>query len=79
MAGKDEEEEVENWYEDYENIKWFGSILVEANYIDNKTELQYYYEKPWKWDKEWAAWQALDSPNSDEKNWDTFIDKLNEI
>jgi hypothetical protein len=82
MAKVDDESEEtteDEWYEDYENIKWLGKVLQEAGYFDDQAEQNLYFQKPWKWNDEWAAWAELGNPTSDDKDWNKFIDKLNEL
>lgn len=40
------------WHETYDNVTRLGRHLVKE-FSFNATELQAYYEKPWKWAKEW--------------------------
>ena len=45
--------EQRKWFETYDNVTTLGRWLREEGLIRNVGELQYYYEKPWKWTPEW--------------------------
>ena len=45
-----------NWYESHENITRLGGWLLHEYLLpsdDPAAGLQYFYEKPWKYTKEW--------------------------
>lgn len=46
---------MNEWFASSDNVISLGSALVDAG-LDAK-QLQDYYEKPWKWDREWKALQ----------------------
>lgn len=45
------------WFENQDEVFAFAHRMVDAEAWDAK-ELLYYFEKPWKWDVEHAAWVA---------------------
>lgn len=45
------------WYGNYDEITTFGKYLV-GTQVWSAVELQYYYEKPWKWDNEYKEWKG---------------------
>jgi len=48
---------VDYWFATYDNITALGAWLIESAQIVEVKDLQYFYEKPWKWDKEWEKYQ----------------------
>jgi hypothetical protein len=56
------------WFNDYPAVVEFGEVLIGSCEFDvGKARecldaLQYYYEKPWKWDDQYERWVALACP-----------------
>ena len=50
------------WYADFENVLILAHRLVDAGEITQVNELLYFFEKPWKWSREWADYQASKVP-----------------
>lgn len=53
------------WYGNMDELNCFAHVLVDCGLwpitYDPK-ELIYFYEKPWKWDREHKVWKALGEP-----------------
>lgn len=49
------------WLNDYDNITGFGAVLAQSGM--SAADLQYYYEKPWKWENEYARWESAGKPD----------------
>ncbi len=47
---------VKQWYESYDNVTFLGGALVDAGYTVQ--QLQWYYERPYRYDAEWSAFTA---------------------
>jgi hypothetical protein len=72
-------ETEDKWYNDYDTVVGFARTLENAGELTDAREVILYFEKPWKYDTEYDAWLEFDKPNSDDKkNWDSFIEKLEE-
>lgn len=50
------------WYDDYGKVLEFGAILVAADVLPDRHEVLYFFEKPWKWDREWQLWHSRGNP-----------------
>ena len=45
----------EPWHTTYDHVSTLGLALLQAGF--DARQLQNYYEKPWRWTKEWEALQ----------------------
>lgn len=52
------------WCDDYANVTALGGWLVTEQCF-NADQLQAYYEKPWKWEREFRVMQALSGETVD--------------
>jgi DNA-binding transcriptional regulator YhcF (GntR family) len=52
------------WYTSMDELNCFAHVLIDSDRIDADQckDLIYYYEKPWKWDREHQVWRALGEP-----------------
>ena len=48
------------WYENHEKVVALGCYMVGYELVETASELQYYYEKPWKWANEWKEFEESD-------------------
>lgn len=55
IAKKEGKMKTNRWFDVYDNVTALGRSMVDAGCITE--ELQEYYEKPWKYDKEWETYQ----------------------
>lgn len=54
----------------------FGRALAAG---DAAFDWPYFLDKPWKWEREYAAWVELDRPGPDEAAWSTFEARVEEL
>jgi len=45
------------WYDIKSNVNALANDLIEDNQFQSLDELQYFHEKPWKWEREWIEFQ----------------------
>lgn len=50
------------WYETHDNLVGLANWLnSECGYFSDASAAIYFFEKPWKWEREWGIWQAWQS------------------
>jgi hypothetical protein len=65
------------WYANHSELTEFGSVLIEASFLDTVEDLQYFYEKPWKYDNEHETWEGCGKPSDrTDEGWEWFLRKL---
>lgn len=66
-----------DWDENFSEVLRFARVLNNAEEFDNPNEVLYYFEKPYKWDKEHDQWTEFEEPyDEDDENWGDFIEYL---
>ena len=58
----------------------FSRILRAAGLLDDD-QLDYYFEKPWKWDREFALWHGMGRPDldGDAEAFDAFAEAVEQV
>lgn len=47
------------WYDDYASVKELANHLVEECWLTTPEEVVRYFEKPWKWTKEYLQYMQF--------------------
>lgn len=50
------------WYSDHREVVDFASVMVDADRLSTPSDVVYFFEKPWKWDPDFAVWAAAGRP-----------------
>lgn len=68
-----------DWDESFAEVLRFGRVLNNAEEFDNPSEVLYYFEKPYKWDREHETWSEMGEPYDDgDDSWSEFVEYLDE-
>ena len=49
------------WHGDYDNVLALANWLDDESCFESATDAIYFFEKPWKWSREWELYQAHES------------------
>ncbi len=63
------------WSADRDTVLSFAHVLVATGRLDSPSDVICFFEKPWKWDREYSAWCAHHRPDAsaDPRHWKTFL------
>jgi hypothetical protein len=51
------------WFDDHDEVVYFATILLDSGQLpDDTREVVYYFDRPYKWDKEHDIWESHDRP-----------------
>lgn len=62
----------------YDKIAEFAHVLVDANWLDTAESVLYFFEKPWKYDREYGIWVDCDEPDTESPEWSAFCELIEE-
>jgi hypothetical protein len=61
-------------------VHWFGVVLVSAGVLHDVGGVLDYFEKPWKWNREYNLWHQVGEPTEDNPDsWDAFCLKAAQL
>lgn len=67
------------WYETHDNLTGLANWLHhECCYFSDPGAMLYYFEKPWKWEREWALYQLWEKqhPHFGDSKTIEFIERI---
>lgn len=65
------------WWDTYDNVYVLAKVLHEAAQLIDAEDLLSYFEKPWRWEREWNLWNTWDKPQGyEDEGWQAFLDAL---
>jgi len=69
-----------HWYERQDDVLAFARIMCDDSRIKDTKELLYYFEKPYKWDREHKIWEDFECPTEDDgERWNEFSEAISEL
>lgn len=65
------------WFQHSDERNTFARVLVEAGLVPDVDGILDFYEKPYKWDDDYALWVRFGRPTSDDEIvWEKFVDEV---
>lgn len=69
----------DKWWENRDWTHTFGLLLKAADVLTEVDSVFHYFEKPWKWTKEYEAYVVAGEPNEGGPGWDDWIKVLADL
>lgn len=70
----------QHWWQNAQDRNAFARVLVDSDAVQSAHDLLYFYEKPWKWDREYDLWIESGKPTTeDAEGWEAFYDAVHNL